>query len=125
MNIKTQWKYILKLHFFPRRSPLDWKTPSGFLITFLSVVGAYYFVLLNLYQILGFFAGSCGLMINFVWDISNDLELLNIGGQTNQNDKNIRFNQLIKQHSDVKRLVNSPDQLAIFAKMLPFHQICR
>lgn len=100
----SQSKAPSKIPYFSCRSPLDCETPLGYLITFLSVVGTYYFVLLNFYQMLGFFGGSCGLIINFVRDISNESEFLNIGGRSNENDKNVRLKQLIQQHSDLKRL---------------------
>lgn len=53
---------------------------------------------------MGLFAGSCGLIISFIRDVSNDLEFLNIDSKSNQSDEKIRLNRLIQQHSDVKRL---------------------
>lgn len=104
VKIKKELIYLPQMSALPHSSPLDWQTPIGYLITFLSLAGVVYPILLSSYQTLAFFAGSCVLFITFIEDITNDVELLNVGGKSNQIDKKMRLARLIQQNSNVKQL---------------------
>lgn len=57
-----------------------------------------------MYQTLSFFAASCILFITFVEDVSNDVELLNVGGESNRSHKKIQLSKIVRQHADLKQL---------------------
>lgn len=100
--------FITKLLFYCpfHRSPVDWKTPLGFLITSVFEALSFFAVVLCLIQTLCFYTGSCWLLITFAKDIANDLELLNVGGRSDRSRKKMRerFSKVIQIHMDVKQL---------------------
>lgn len=85
---------------------MDWKTPLGYLITFLTLIGTFYPVLLSLYETLCFYAGSCALFFAIAKDITHDLDYITIGEISNLNEKEMsdRLVAFIQQDSEVKEL---------------------
>lgn len=98
--------FLNLLNFSFDRFPFNWKTPFGYLIAELSETASYLSIVLCRIPILCFFWGSCGLFCLFIRDITSDLELLNVGGASDQSRKKRqeRFGKIIQLHSDVKQL---------------------
>lgn len=70
-----------------------------------------------------FYAGSCGLIITFVEDITNDLEFLNVIKASNQNwsKKRADFCNIIQLHMKVKRLSEQIKDFNFYGILLLTH----
>lgn len=93
----------MKVHVFWNRLPFNWKTPVGYIVTVIWMSASYFLILSCLLSTIWFYAGCCWLIITFVEDITNDLELLSVGSRSDQRRLE-RFGKIIQLHIDVKQL---------------------
>lgn len=92
------------------RLPYNWKTPLGYLITLVFQAVAAISTFLSFIPTICLLCGSCFLIIAFVDDISNDLDILNNidgGGMSRPCHRIVkeRFCNTIQFHTDLKGLV--------------------
>lgn len=92
------------------RLPYDWKTPLGYSLAMLEQSIAAYSSCASVVSMGSFFIGCCWLIISFVKDITNELNLLNDNATSGQSDGKLLmdFIKVVKRHANVK-------QLSIFA----------
>lgn len=99
-NFKIMFVYV-------SRMPVDWKTPSGYLISFAIEFVAAYYVAISCTCNVSFPVGACCFLIAFAKDIKEELRILNDCSK-NDGSCQIRFYQqfrnLIEFHSIAKRL---------------------
>lgn len=88
------------------RLPIDWKTPSGYLVAFFCQCFGVLTATLIILQFLNLVFGSCWLFIHIAKDITRDLVAFNDDIESpNQNrvELTTRFNDLVQIYTDAKQ----------------------
>lgn len=88
------------------RLPFNWKTPFGYLTTFLIQCSAAYTSICCFIPMKCFIIGCCVLFATFVEDITHDLSLFNTNKSINRGGNGTirQFCNIVQFHSNVKEL---------------------
>lgn len=86
--------------------PFNWKTPLGYVIALMTQGVASYFTLLSTASTLCLLVGICLLLIAFVEDLANDLNVLSISELPNDRHSKLLedFRNSMQLYSQVKQL---------------------
>lgn len=89
-----------------RRLPYNWRTPLGYLVTLIIQTVASLSCILSIVPAICLLVGLCWLIISFVEDVTNDLNALNIGQNTERSRRIMkeRFCSIIQLHMELKQL---------------------
>lgn len=95
----------LEINLLYKRLPLDWHTPFGYFVVFLTEAGASVATFLCVASVICFLIGSCLLFIHFVKDIADDLPALNVNEPSDSNYMEVkkRFCDIIQSYTDVTK----------------------
>lgn len=88
------------------RLPFDYKTPFGFVLLTLLQFPWSFCLIFSAVPVICFLIGSCWLLVSFVKDIQNELDLLHTTAMSEQGRLNVteRFCNLVLTYSNVKQL---------------------
>lgn len=119
--------YSFCLYAFSSRFPFNWKTPLGYLVAWIIFILAEVCTLILFSLFLCFYVGFCWLIISFVKDIINELDVLTQATDGQQSDRKISetFNEIVDLYSNVRQLsgknCEKPSTTHAFCSVLFFH----